>query len=97
MLPLGRAGAPLAFEGDALLFVYLMGLARFAMAASAMDRRLRYVFGDLNLKPSFVCSRDCRTVIVPVAKSMLLQCRPRISPRRSPVVAASMTGMYKRL
>jgi formate hydrogenlyase subunit 4 len=37
LLPLGRAGAPIAFEGDALLFVYLMGLARFAMAASAMD------------------------------------------------------------
>lgn len=37
LLPLGRAGAPIAFEGDALLFVYLMGLARFAMATSAMD------------------------------------------------------------
>ena len=37
LLPLGRAGSPLAFEGDALLFVYLMGLARFAMAAAAMD------------------------------------------------------------
>lgn len=37
LLPLGRAGAPLAFEGDAILFVYLMALARFAMAASAMD------------------------------------------------------------
>ena len=36
-LPLGRMSAPLAFEGDALVFVYLMGLARFAMAASAMD------------------------------------------------------------
>ena len=37
LLPLGRAGAPLAFEGDAILVVYLMALARFAMAASAMD------------------------------------------------------------
>jgi formate hydrogenlyase subunit 4 len=37
LLPIGRAGAPIAFEGDALLFVYLMGLARFATAASAMD------------------------------------------------------------
>jgi formate hydrogenlyase subunit 4 len=37
LLPLGRAGAPIAFEGDALLFVYLMGLARFAIAAAAMD------------------------------------------------------------
>jgi glutathione S-transferase len=49
-----------------------------------MDLRLRCVLGDLNLKPTFVCSSDCTTVMVPVARSTLLQRRPRISPRRSP-------------
>jgi formate hydrogenlyase subunit 4 len=37
LLPLGRAGAPLAFEGDAVLFVYLLALARFATSAAALD------------------------------------------------------------
>jgi len=37
LLPIGRAGAPLAFEGDAVLFVYLMALARFCTAHAAMD------------------------------------------------------------
>ena len=37
LLPLGPAGAPLAFPGDALLFVYLLALARFCTASAAMD------------------------------------------------------------
>lgn len=37
LLPVGHAGAPVAFEGDAVLFVYLMALARFCMAGAAMD------------------------------------------------------------
>jgi formate hydrogenlyase subunit 4 len=37
LLPVGRAGAALAFEGDAILFVYLMALARFSTSVSAMD------------------------------------------------------------
>ncbi len=37
MLPAGPAGAPLAFRGDALLFVYLLALARFCTANAALD------------------------------------------------------------
>jgi formate hydrogenlyase subunit 4 len=37
LLPLGSAGAAASFRGDALLFVYLLALARFAMAMSALD------------------------------------------------------------
>ncbi len=37
LLPAGPAGAPLAFRGDALLFVYLLALARFCTAISALD------------------------------------------------------------
>jgi len=37
LLPLGPAGAPLAFRGDALLFVYLLALARFCTALAALD------------------------------------------------------------
>jgi formate hydrogenlyase subunit 4 len=37
LLPLGPAGAPVAFRGDALLFVYLLALARFCTASAAMD------------------------------------------------------------
>ena len=37
LLPLGRSGAPLAFRGDALVFVYLLALARFCTASAAMD------------------------------------------------------------
>jgi formate hydrogenlyase subunit 4 len=37
LLPLGRAGAPLAFEGDAVLFVYLLALARFATSHAALE------------------------------------------------------------
>ena len=37
MLPVGPAGAPLAFRGDALLFVYLLALARFCTASAALD------------------------------------------------------------
>ena len=37
MLPVGPAGAPLAFRGDALLFVYALALARFCTAFAAMD------------------------------------------------------------
>jgi formate hydrogenlyase subunit 4 len=37
LLPVGAAGAPLSFEGDAILFVYLLALARFCMAGAALD------------------------------------------------------------
>jgi formate hydrogenlyase subunit 4 len=36
-LPLGPAGSPLGFKGDALLFVYLLALARFCTASAAME------------------------------------------------------------
>ena len=37
LMPAGPAGAPLSFRGDALLFVYLLALARFATAGAALD------------------------------------------------------------
>jgi formate hydrogenlyase subunit 4 len=37
LLPLGPGGAGLAFRGDALLFVYLLALARFCTACAALD------------------------------------------------------------
>jgi len=37
LLPLGPAGPGLAFRGDALLFVYLLALARFSTACAALD------------------------------------------------------------
>jgi formate hydrogenlyase subunit 4 len=37
LLPLGPGGVALAFRGDALLFVYLLALARFCMATAALD------------------------------------------------------------
>ncbi len=37
LLPLGPAGALLSFRGDALLFAYLLGLARFCTAYAALD------------------------------------------------------------
>ncbi len=37
LLPVGPAGAPLAFRGDALMFVYLLALARFCAACAALD------------------------------------------------------------
>ncbi|MCU0772335.1 MAG: NADH-quinone oxidoreductase subunit H [Verrucomicrobia bacterium] len=37
LLPLGPAGAILSFRGDALLFVYLLALARFCTAGAALD------------------------------------------------------------
>jgi formate hydrogenlyase subunit 4 len=37
LLPVGPAGAPLAFRGDALMFVYLLALARFCTASAALD------------------------------------------------------------
>ena len=37
LLPVGPFSAPLAFRGDALLFVYALALARFCTAFAAMD------------------------------------------------------------
>jgi formate hydrogenlyase subunit 4 len=37
MVPFGAIGAPLAFTGDLILFIYLFGLSRFFMAAAALD------------------------------------------------------------
>jgi len=37
LLPAGPAGAPLAFRGDALMFVGLLALARFCTASAALD------------------------------------------------------------
>ena len=37
LLPVGPAGAGLAFRGDALLFVYLLAMARFCSATAALD------------------------------------------------------------
>lgn len=37
LLPMGPLGNPLGFRGDALLFVYLLALARFCMANAALD------------------------------------------------------------
>ena len=37
LVPLASAGSGLAFRGDALLFVYLLAMARFCMAFAALD------------------------------------------------------------
>jgi formate hydrogenlyase subunit 4 len=37
LLPVVPGGSPLAFRGDALLFVYLLALARFCTASAALD------------------------------------------------------------
>ncbi len=37
LIPFGALPAPLSFEGDLILFVYLFGLARFFIAAAALD------------------------------------------------------------
>jgi formate hydrogenlyase subunit 4 len=37
IVPLGRLGAPLSFNGDILLFIYLLGLVRFFTVAAALD------------------------------------------------------------
>ena len=37
LLPLGPAGGTLSFRGDAILFLYLLALARFCMAGAALD------------------------------------------------------------
>ncbi len=37
LIPFGHAPAPLAFSGDAILFAYLFGLARFLTVLSALD------------------------------------------------------------
>lgn len=37
LMPLGRFDAPLSFTGDLILFVYLLGLARFFTVAAALD------------------------------------------------------------
>jgi len=37
LTPLGRVGAVVAFEGDVLLFAYLLGLARFITVLAALD------------------------------------------------------------
>lgn len=37
LLPAGPAGAPLAFRGDALLFVYLLALGRFCISSAALE------------------------------------------------------------
>jgi formate hydrogenlyase subunit 4 len=37
LLPLGNHAAPISFGGDAILFVYLFGLARFFTTAAALD------------------------------------------------------------
>ncbi|HJW72415.1 MAG TPA: NADH-quinone oxidoreductase subunit H [Geothrix sp.] len=37
MVPFGHTAAPVAFEGDVILFAYLLGLSRFLTVLSAMD------------------------------------------------------------
>lgn len=37
MVPFGRFDAPIGFNGDLILFVYLFGLARFVTTAAALD------------------------------------------------------------
>jgi formate hydrogenlyase subunit 4 len=37
LLPLGPGGAAVAFRGDAILFIYLLALARFCTASAALD------------------------------------------------------------
>ncbi|MDT8440263.1 MAG: NADH-quinone oxidoreductase subunit H [Desulfuromonadales bacterium] len=37
LLPFGAVPAPISFEGDLILFVYLFGLSRFFTAAAALD------------------------------------------------------------
>ena len=37
LVPLAGSDAPLSFAGDVILFAYLLGLGRFAIAAAALD------------------------------------------------------------
>ena len=40
LLPLGPAGAGISFQGDALLFIYLLAMARFCMTLARAGHRL---------------------------------------------------------
>ncbi len=55
LLPAGPLAAPVAFTGDAILFAYLLGLARFSTTAAALDTGSSFEGMGASREATFAC------------------------------------------
>ena len=77
VIPLGRAGAPISFAGDLLLFVYLLALGRFFLVLASLDTGSAFEGMGVAREVTFACFAEpamffCLLVLAKVSGSLQL-------------------------
>jgi formate hydrogenlyase subunit 4 len=77
LMPMGGLTAPVQFWGDAILFAYLFGLARFFMVLAALDTGLSFEGMGASREATFACLSEVTlflnlTVLALLSKSLSL-------------------------
>jgi len=75
IIPLGRAGAPISFTGDLLLFVYLLALGRFFLVLASLDTGSAFEGMGVAREVTFACFAEpamlfCLLVLAKVSGSL---------------------------
>ncbi|HXV12597.1 MAG TPA: NADH-quinone oxidoreductase subunit H, partial [Candidatus Krumholzibacteria bacterium] len=97
LLPVGRTGAPIAFEGDAVLFVYLMALARFSMSYAALDTGSSFEGMGAAREVSFAVLAEIvvmTALLVLSVKTGSVSLTKMLAPAAGPGTALLAAGLY---
>ena len=97
LLPVGRSGAPIAFEGDAVLFVYLMALARFSMSYAALETGSAFEGMGAAREVSFAVLAEIAVMtalLVLSVKTGSVSLTKMLAPAAGPGTALLAAGLY---
>lgn len=97
LLPVGRAGAPIAFEGDAVLFVYLLALARFSISVAAMETGSAFEGMGVAREVSFAVLAEAAVIaalLVLGVQTGSVSLTKMLAPAAGPGTALLAAGLY---
>ncbi|HEU4335126.1 MAG TPA: NADH-quinone oxidoreductase subunit H [Candidatus Eisenbacteria bacterium] len=97
LMPAGPAGAPLSFQGDALLFLYLLALARFATTGAALDTGSAFEGMGAAREVSFAVLTEAAVITSLLAMSYRtgsLSLEAMLAPASGPGVALLGGGLF---
>jgi len=97
LLPLGRAGAPIAFEGDAVLFVYLLALARFSISVAALETGSAFEGMGVAREVSFAVLAEAAVItalLVLGVQTGSVSLTKMLAPAAGPGTALLAAGLY---
>lgn len=97
LLPVGRAGAPIAFEGDAVLFVYLLALARFSISVAALETGSAFEGMGVAREVSFAVLAEAAVItalLVLGVQTGSVSLTKMLAPAAGPGTALLAAGLY---